>query len=70
MAELGLGGVALERQLDEPVEQLRYSIPLAAKSEPNTLVGVNPGIVLSSLTSTSSPMTKKSTRARPWHPTP
>ena len=40
----------------------------ASNSFPNTLVSVNPGIVLSSLTSTSpSSVTKKSQRARPAH---
>ena len=53
-------------ELDEAVEQLRmYGIPLASNSAAYTLVCVKPGIVLSSLTSTRSPSTKKSTRASP-----
>ena len=43
--------------------------PLASHSFGKTLVTVKPGIVLSSLTSTRSPSTKKSTRARPAQPT-
>ena len=57
--------VALDRQVHEPVEQLRVGIPLASNSDAYTLVLVNPGIVLSSLSSTRSPSTKKSTRASP-----
>ena len=57
-----------ERELDQPVEQLRYGIPDASKSSAYTLVEVKPGIVFSSLISTSpSPVTKQSTRAIPSH---
>ena len=44
-------------------------IPVASHSFGYALVPVKPGIVLSSLTSTRSPSTKKSTRASPAQPT-
>ena len=58
--------VAFQREVQQAVEQLGVAdIPSASNSEAYTLVWVKPGIVLSSLTSTCSPSTKKSTRARP-----
>ena len=44
-------------------------MPSASSSFAYTLVGVNPGMVLSSFTSTRSSSTKKSTRAMPEQPT-
>ena len=60
-----LGAEAVQRGLQQPVAQLGNGSPVASHSFGYTLVCVKPGSVLSSLTSTRSPSTKKSTRASP-----
>ena len=60
--------MALERELDEPLEEIRVRDAGRFEELRVDLDGVNPGIVFSSLTSTSpSFVTKQSTRAIPSH---
>ena len=70
-ARAPLGAVALERESPAGGRTAcGHGTPVASQSFGNAEVGVMPGSVLSSLTSTRPPSsTKKSTRARPAQPT-